>query len=231
MAKPIAIPVEVEDLCYLGCGKKARFRFSVSQKLCCSDHFNKCSAKRGRFSQGADHKENARKSLKTRIRLGITKSAQIKGAKTRKASGHYDRLAVKMREHWSEAPWNNLPKWSTYKTTTIRIQSSYERKFLEGLEQDHGLDWVSENVRRGPCFYYIDPSTQKERLYISDFLIDDRVYEIKGDYTWNRKGDDKGLEKLNRSKLDSVIEQGYEVTLVLEGVAIPWTKGLMNFCG
>jgi hypothetical protein len=217
--KPFAEEIQTTELCEYGCGQPAKYRFRKG-KVCCSKHFNSCYGKKKAFSESQDHKANAAKSLETRTELGITKSSQIKGAKTRKENGHYEKLAKTMQKHWEERPWNNLPKWGIYKDTDIKYQSRPEYNFLEELEDEHGLDWVRDNVKRGPCFYYNDPTSGKERLYISDFQIENTVFEVKGNYTWNRHGKDNGLEETNKAKLDKVKESSYNVILVLEGKRI-----------
>lgn len=127
-----------------------------------------------------------------------------------------------MQLHWKDHPWNNNSKWSTYKDTTIRIQSTNEFRFLERIEQQYGIEWLKENVNRGKCFDYFDPSTNKTRLYISDFCISNTIYEIKGSYTWNRNGANTLLQQVNESKLDAVKKCGYKVILVLDDEEIEY---------
>lgn len=230
MSKIIATPIETNDLCYLGCNLTAKFIFKNGKK-CCSSHSNSCIAKRERFSNDVDHSEYSKRSLETRTRLGITKSSQIKGGKTRRESGHYIRQAESMRKHWEENPWNNNPKWRNYKDTDIIVQSKLEENFLSKLENDYGLDWIKTNIKRGPCFRYVDPTTKKERLYISDFISDNTIYEIKGLYTWDKKGNDDNLRLLNIAKLDKVVESNYNVILVLEGENILWNEMKTNSSG
>lgn len=215
MAKVIATPINTDSSCYLGCGQIAKFVFK-SGKLCCSDHQNKCIAKREHFSRTQDHKANGQKSLATRAALGITKAAQIKGGQTRRESGHYERQAAAMRKHWAERPWNNNPKWANYKDTNLAVQSSYEHKFISDLETRYGIEWVRNNVKRGPAIYYTDPESGKRRMYLPDFSVEEALYEIKGDYTWNLD-----LER-NQAKLDSAVDSGYNMFLVLEGEIIQW---------
>lgn len=214
--KPYTTEITTTELCVYGCGNTAKYKFR-NGLVCCSKHYNSCPEKRRKFSENVDHKAYIKKSLATRVRLGITKSSQVKAGKTRIKNGHYKKLAKTMRQHWANNPWNNMPKWGTYKDTGIQIQSNYEKNFLQDLQDKHGIDWVKENVQRGPCFYYKDPETKKERLYISDFKIDNTIFEVKGNYTWNNHGKNKKLEKLNKAKLDSVKENNYNVILVLEG--------------
>ena len=214
--KPFAEKIETTQLCNYGCGEIAVYRFKGG-KVCCSQHYNSCQGKRLEFSSRTDHKETAAKSLATRKKLGITKSSQIKAGKTRKESGHYERLAKKMQEHWASHPWqNNLQcPIHNYKNTSLQYQGTYEYEFLEELELEYGIDWVIDNVKRGPSLWYVDPIDQTDRLYISDFIIDNTIYEIKSSWTWNKHGKDLDLEKRNRAKLTECVKQNYNVILVL----------------
>lgn len=215
--KPQAIEYTGTELCEYGCANVARYIFKAG-KLCCSVSHNSCPKKRENFSK-LDHTERTEKSLKTRIDTGVTKSSQVKATKTRKENGHYENLAVKMQEHWKNNPHNNLgprSEWVMYKDTNIAYQGSYELHFLENLENIHDIEWVKLNVKRGPAIWYIDPTTTTKRLYISDYIIHNTIYEIKSSYTWNRKNKDLDLEKKNRAKLNECVTQGYNVVLVLD---------------
>lgn len=220
--KPFFEEINTEDLCDYGCNTKANFIFRNGKK-CCSKHHNSCPGKREKFSK-LDHSERTRKSLETRTKLGITKTSQIKGAKTRKKNGFYERLASKMQEHWENNPWENNPKCRlvSFKNTDLNYQGTYEYEFLEELESEYGLTWLLENVRRGPSVWYIDPVTDKKRLYISDFIIGNTIYEIKSSWTWNKKGKDMNLEQKNKAKLQQCINEGYEVNLILNGKKENW---------
>jgi hypothetical protein len=65
---------------------------------------------------------------------------------------------------------------------------------------------------------------KKRRLYISDYIIDNTIYEIKSSYTWNRCGKDAELENLNRAKLNECIALGHRVVLVLDKKEIKYEK-------
>lgn len=218
--KPFAEKIITNEICEYGCQNIANYKFR-SGKHCCSKHFNSCPGKRKQFSKRTDHKETARKSLETRTRLGITKSSQIKGSKTRRESGHYDRLAKKMKQHWKEHPWDNNTNCPIlkYKDTEIVYQGTYEFEFLALLEFQNGLDWVTQNVSRGPSLYYLDENNEK-RLYISDFQISNTIYEIKSSWTWDKHGQDSILRERNERKLNACISAGYQVKLVLNGEQI-----------
>lgn len=215
--KPQPIEYSGSELCGYGCGNLAKYKFKAG-KLCCSVSYNSCPKKRENFSN-LDATLWASKSLATRIKSGVVKSCQIAGAATRKENGHYERLSKKMQEHWITSPHNNLDprgNWVMYKDTNLPYQCSYEYCFLNELEKKHGLEWIINNVSRGPTIWYIDPKSLKKRLYISDYIIYNTIYEIKSSYTWNRKNKDLDLENLNRAKLNECIAQGYNVILVLD---------------
>lgn len=214
--KPFAEEIQTTELCNYGCEQQARYVFRKG-KLCCSKHYNSCPAKRKSFSENVDHLASARKSLETRTRLGITQTSQIKGGETRRAQGHYKNLAKKMQQHWKDNPWNNNTRCPMlkFKSTSVPYQGTYELKFLEDLEVEHGLEWIENNVKRGPSLWYKDPVDLEHRLYISDFIIGDTIYEIKSSWTWNKKGKDIALEEKNKAKLTECVYQGYNVILVL----------------
>jgi len=213
--KPMASAIITTELCDYGCNTTAKYIFRNGKK-CCSTHQNSCYGKRKAFSD-LDHRDRTSKSLQTRINKGITKTSQVKGSETRRAQGFYKKLAETMQEHWKRRPWQNNPHCPLipYKNTSVLYQGSFEYAFLEELELKHGLPWVCENVSRGPSFWYIDPSTCSKRLYISDFLIHNTVYEIKSLWSWNKHNADKVLEEKNKAKLNAAKQEGFTVVLVL----------------
>lgn len=219
--KAQASKIQTDQICDYGCETTAHYQF-WNGKVCCSKHYNSCKGKRKAFSE-LDHTDRTQKSLKTRIEKGITKTSQIKAGKTRRESGHYDRLAEKMKEHWNQNPWDNNTQCPllNFKNTDLLYQGSYEFEFLEELEFEHGIEWICENVRRGPSIWYIDPDGDK-RLYISDFIIGDTIYEIKSKWTWNKNGKDVFLEEKNKAKLSACIAEGFNVILVLNNLRIEY---------
>lgn len=223
--KPKAEPIATTELCQYGCNQIALYKFA-NNKLCCRTSYNSCPGKRKAFSENNDHLANAKKSLATRTRLGITKTSQIKGGATRRAAGHYEKLAEKMKEHWAERPWDNNTQCPIleYKNTGVPYQGTYEYDFLQSLEDKHGPAWISSSVKRGPSVWYIDPTDNTKRLYISDFIIYNTIYEIKSNWTWNKAGADQVLENRNKAKLNECLSQGYEVVLVLERKEIKYEK-------
>ena len=211
--RQLPFPYSGEDLCQYGCGQTSLWKYR-SGKLCCSVSFNSCPEKRRKFSENIDHKTYSAKSLETRIRLGITKSSQIKASVTRKALGTYIRTAAGIRKRHEERPYTNNPRCPilNYKNTSVPYQGSYERIFLEGLEEKNGIDWIELNVSRGPGIWYLYDNRQA--MYLPDFLIGNTVYEIKSGYTWNKHGKDLDLERQNIAKLQATVAKGFKVILV-----------------
>lgn len=218
--KPQITVIDTENLCQYGCQSQAKYMFA-NGKLCCSKHQNSCLGKRKQFSDRTDHKDRAEKSLATRTKLGITKTSRIKANQTMIKNGTYQILREKMQEYWKNNHHQNNPHCLLlpYKTLDLKYQGSHEYNFLLKLEMLHGLDWIAHHVRRGPSVWYID-TTGTKRLYISDFLIDNIIYEIKSYWTWNRHGADMDLENNNKAKLNECLKQGYKVMLVLDGEEI-----------
>jgi hypothetical protein len=228
--KPYVNEYGGNELCMYGCGQAASYQFK-SGKLCCSRHYNSCPQKRKDFSDRADHARRAVKSLATRTKLGITKSSREKAMDTMRKEGTLVRLGKMTQERWKERPWNNhgpRGEWVLYKDTTIGYQGSYEFHFLNELELRHGIDWLIENVKRGPAIWYYDPVSDKKRLYISDYIINNTIYEIKSSYTWNKKGKDLNLEITNKAKLNECIMQGYNVKLIKDKIEVDINAQLMG---
>lgn len=214
-----ATPITTTELCQYNCGQVANYQFAGG-KLCCSKHQNSCPGKRKQFSD-MDHSARTAKSLETRIREGITKSSREKAKKTCIEQGIYERIGKQVQQRLLTNQHSNNPKCPIvpYKTLQLKYQGTYEFAFLEKLEAKYSLSWIDDNVKRGPAIWYDDPS-QKERLYISDFIIGNVIYEIKSGWTWNHKGADPLLEELNKAKLAKCIALGYEVILVINGEEI-----------
>jgi hypothetical protein len=105
--------------------------------------------------------------------------------------------------------------------TGIRYQGLYELDFLQQLKLKYGIEWVKNNVQRGPSIQYID-YYGKKRWYLSDFIIGNTVYEIKSNWTWNKRGKDLITEQNNINKLTATVEAGFKVKLIREGKEIDY---------
>lgn len=122
-----------------------------------------------------------------------------------------------------DSSWKKAKQMQDDAVTGIRYQGSYELNFINLMKNKFGIDWVRQNLRRGPSIQYID-YYGKQRWYLSDFIVDNTVYEIKSDWTWNRRGRDKIMEQNNINKLRATLQAGYVVKLVREGNEIDFTK-------
>ena len=112
-------------------------------------------------------------------------------------------------------------KIHNFKNTSLIYQGSYEKKFLEQLEKQHSIEWLKKNVKRGPKIEYKDENGYS-RWYISDYIIGNTVYEIKSNWTFNKRGKDLILEQKNIKKLNATKNKGYNVILVKEGIQIEY---------
>lgn len=230
--KPQPTPINTDELCDYGCNTQAKYVFMHGKK-CCSKHQNSCQGKRDKFSK-LDHTERTSKSLATRTELGITKTSRTKAIQTMVENGTYQVMRKKMQEYWEHNHQHNHHQNNPYclilpyKTLDLKYQGTYEFEFLEELESEHGLEWIQTNVKRGPSLKYIDPTDHNERLYISDFIIENTVYEIKSGWTWNKHGKDMALEQKNKAKLNACIEQGYNVILVLNQVRLKYDEKFVD---
>jgi len=81
-----------------------------------------------------------------------------------------------------------------YKDTKITYQGSYEKYFLELIEEK-GL--LSE-VQQGQSFEY--EHNGDKHIYHTDFTFRDKQIEIKSGWTYNKNGADKQLQESNESK-------------------------------
>lgn len=94
-----------------------------------------------------------------------------------------------------------------YKNTTIHYQGSYEFKWLEKMEQLYGLEFFNKITQ--PRINYFDSTTGKIKMYYTDFVIGDTVYEIKSSWTW-----EKDLQR-NKDKIKACLDEGYKVKLII----------------
>lgn len=108
----------------------------------------------------------------------------------------------------------------------LPYQGSHEKRFIDNLICNKTMDWVKEHVSRGPAISYIDPTDQSSRTFYPDFIIDGTIYEIKSSWTWNNNGRNTNLMTLNIAKLNAATNEGYTVTLVLDGVYTVWSPTL-----
>jgi hypothetical protein len=93
-------------------------------------------------------------------------------------------------------------KIKPYKDSGINYQGSYEKYFLELIEEKGLLSEVSN----GDSFIY--NYNNNEHTYHVDFKFRNIQIEIKSGWTYNKNGSDKELEELNETKWKSAKDSG-----------------------
>lgn len=159
-----------------------------------------------------ERKANISKSLGRILSTGFTVSqaGSRKALATRRRRGT-DRIGVLKAAITKEK--NN--SWITYRTKPYKgfyYRSSLERRFLEEQEQ-LGLLSVLSNCSFSVVYYW----EGKDHHYVPDFFNEQLqiVYEIKSGWTWDNKGQNRGLKTLNKIKLRAARKAGHEVRLII----------------
>lgn len=117
---------------------------------------------------------------------------------------------------------NHYPKEQQYLDTRLFYQSRLEKDFLDRKLNLLGETKFKQIVKNGSIFRYINPYTNKEGVYKSDFRIENIIYEIKCEHTWF-EWHGKPQEQLNIAKLNAAKNAGYDVILVLDdGIEMHW---------
>jgi hypothetical protein len=97
-----------------------------------------------------------------------------------------------------------------YKDTDLYYNGSYEKFFLESMEEKGLLNELSN----GDSFIYIINDT--EHTYHVDFKFRNKQIEIKSGWTYNKNGKDVELQVLNETKWKSVIESGNDLIVLID---------------
>ena len=100
-------------------------------------------------------------------------------------------------------------KVESYKETDIYYQCSYERYFLELIDDLGFLDEVSN----GNSYNYI--YNKKEHMYHVDFGFRNYQIEIKSSWTYNNDGKNLELQNINDSKWKYARNQGANMVILI----------------
>jgi hypothetical protein len=104
----------------------------------------------------------------------------------------------------------------------ILYASSYEKKFIEILITENGLEWVKQKLKRGPTIKYPDPENQFiTRLYFSDFIYENTLIEVKSNWIFFKNS---RVKLLNIAKLDESVKLGYDTWLCYNNVLLKWSE-------
>ena len=96
----------------------------------------------------------------------------------------------------------NRAQIHTYNNTNLTYQGSYEKYFLE-LMDDKGL---LNDISNGKSYNY--KFNNKVRAYHSDYLFNNFTIEIKSSWTYDKNGLDLDLRLKNETKWGSVTDSG-----------------------
>jgi len=141
-------------------------------------------------------------------RYGFSSSNQNEEVKTKMRKTLFEKYGVEHptqnREIFSKQQKTSF-KILIYKNTNLTYQGSYEKYFLEQIDEKGLL----HKVLNGKSYNYI--LNEKKHVYHSDYWFNDSVIEIKSTWTFNRNGKDKNLELKNEAKIKTVKESGENI--------------------
>lgn len=86
-------------------------------------------------------------------------------------------------------------KVKQYKDTNLYYQGSYEKYFLERLDEN-GLLYLVHNYRKGIKYLF----SGKALVYFPDFIFKEQIVEIKSSWTYNGNGTNLYLQEKNETK-------------------------------
>src|SRR3989304_856041 len=111
-----------------------------------------------------------------------------------------------------------------YKDTEITYQGSYEKYFLELLEEKGLLN----EVTNGKSYDYI--FEEKQHVYHTDFSFRGKQIEIKSGWTYNNNGKNLKLQEINETKWQSVRKFGDSIVVLINKSEISgFIKALQQF--
>jgi len=111
-----------------------------------------------------------------------------------------------------------------YKNTSITYQGSYEKYFLELLEEKGLLN----EVTNGKSYDYI--FEEKQHVYHTDFSFKGKQIEIKSGWTYNNNGKNLKLQEINEAKWESVRKSGEAIVILINKSEITgFVKALQQF--
>jgi len=146
-------------------------------------------------------------------RFGVDNISQNKEIKQKKKDTSMKNFGVShhLKDHdMFEKHFKAQFKIKEYKNTGINYQGSYEKYFLELIEEKGLLD----EVKSGQSFEY--EWKGKKHTYHTDFVFRGRHIEIKSGWTYNKNGDDQELQNLNESKWKSVRDMGSNLVVLID---------------
>lgn len=180
-------------------------------------------------------KANETKKLKDENGLSINDKSKEKMIKTRNkimdnGLTNYQNSAIKSRDtrlndidekgrNGFDRLWIKGLQAKNYDGTNLYYRSNLEKNFLDRLVTQYNIDWVNTNVKNSLSIdYFYD---KKDRKYLPDYVIGNKLYEIKSSYTFDNFGKDLYKRNKNIAKLDSALNL-YEVYFILDDIEYLW---------
>ena len=163
------------------------------------DHYSKTEEYKDRYKKTCLEKygvDSSNKSveIKNKIRLSMIKTCGFEHA-------------LQNRTIFSNQQKSSF-KIHTYNNTNLTYQGSYEKYFLE-LMDDKGL---LNDISNGKSYNY--KFNNKIRAYHSDFLFNNITIEIKSSWTYNKNGKDDLLKLKNETRWQTVRDIGDDIVIL-----------------
>ena len=173
-------------------------------------------------SQLQEFKEKRTETMKERF--GVENISQNESVKKQKKATSFKNFGVEHHLKDSEMFIKHFKaqhKIKPYKDSGINYQGSYEKYFLELIEEK---DLLSE-VSSGDSFIYTFNGV--EHTYYVDFKFRGKQIEIKSGWTYNKNGKDLELQNINEAKWKSVRDLGENLIVLIDKSEIKgFIKGL-----
>jgi len=161
---------------------------------------------------GDIHYVNREKSKKTCLeKYGFessNKSEKVKEKMKKTLFKNYGVYYPIQNEEIFRKSQKNSFKVNFYKNTDLTYQGSYEKYFLELMENRGLLNYISN----GKSYKYF---WEKNRTYHSDYLYKNITIEIKSSWTYNRNGNNILLELKNETRWQTVRDIG-DIIIILK---------------
>lgn len=141
----------------------------------------------------------------TQKRYGVNNASQSQIIKDKKKKTSMDNFGVEHHlKDYDMFQKHQIAQFKTkkYKETNITYQGSYEKYFLELLEEKSLLN----EVENGKSYIYTFES--KQHIYHTDFYFRGQNIEIKSGWTYDNNGKNLQLREINEIKWQSVKNAG-----------------------
>lgn len=161
-------------------------------------------------SQLQEFKEKRTETMKERF--GVENISQNESVKKQKKATSFKNFGVEHHLKNSEMFIKHFKaqhKIKPYKDSGINYQGSYEKYFLELIEEKGLLSEVSS----GDSFIYTFNGV--EHTYYVDFKFRSKQIEIKSGWTYNKNGKDLELQNINEAKWKSVRDLGENLIVLI----------------